>query len=107
MGKLTTKACFRLLAIEKKYHALLSDQQGAGNGCPNCEKEKQDSTPLSQVIMENEKKHALETPVPKIGPSISNPLEGTPALQSEATVSKKTEGSSRKTKVDWFYIGDA
>jgi hypothetical protein len=97
------------LAIEKKYQAILSDQQGAGSVCKTCESK--DSMPLSQIIMENEKQHSLQTPVPKIGPSISNPLEGAPDSHAIADEPNVTDSDSKKKdkeqKHEWFYIGDS
>ncbi len=93
---LDTKEYQRLLAIETKYNALLKEkheQQGKGNTCPKCD-ESVDS--VSKIIMDNEKKHAINTPVPGIIPSITNPLEEGENKVSSSTVSRR----------EWYYLGD-
>ncbi len=85
----------RLLTVEKEYHELLkakNEQKGAGQECPTC---KNTTKPLSQLVMENERMHALETPVPNIIPSITNPMEV-----------KQSDTESRSASVPWYYIGD-
>ncbi len=92
---LDTKEYHRLLAIERKYNTLLKEheQQGKGNTCPKCD-ESVDS--VSKIIMDNEKKHAISTPVPGIIPSITNPLEA-----GNNKVSSTTAPSS-----PWYYLGN-
>lgn len=108
---------YRLLSIEKKYRTLLTDQKGSGKDCENCRKQKDvaTDTPLSEIIMRNEKQNALQTPVPKIGPSIGNPLEQQlePLTSTSHHLVVGNEEShysvarhSKKVPSKWYYIGD-
>ncbi len=81
-------------------------QHGRGSECAKCDFEKKaKDLPLSQIVMENQRQHDLETPVPGIVPDISNPLQTAQGTNLPTDNVSKSEESPAKES-PWYYIGD-
>lgn len=113
---LPTEEWARLKKIERHCQQLTKqkeekriEQSGTGSGCSTtCSpktKARKNQT-LSEIVMTNERSHALETPVPGIIPSITAPLE------NERVVTTGSGLKNRDVPVvtvpnNWWYIGPA
>ncbi len=75
----------RLLDIERRYKAATNqNQSGAGNSCHCTEKK---DMPLSEIVARNAEKHAVDTPIADVLPSITDVA----ATETVGSVSKEEE----------------
>ncbi len=75
-------------------------QGGSGSTkCPSCDEAKKEEAALSQIVMENNKKNALKTPVPQIIPSITTVWSPPAESAEEKTVPTQEHA--------WYYLGPA
>ncbi len=108
----------RLLEIERRYKDINTNQSGAGDDC-HCSKTKVKNIPLSEIVARNAEKHAVETPIAEVLPSITVPaVESTSSTKGEKdkpTTSGSGSSTSEKDMLDelgvarfvhpWYYIG--
>ncbi len=118
----------RLLEIERRYKELSSsNQSGHGNVCHCAPTDGTDGSdgssktlPLSEIVARNAEKHAVDTPIPGILPSITDPTteaQNTRPIGGKGQEKTKDDGTGSEIErtIDtlgvakfvhpWYYIG--